>query len=123
MMSMDLRTVDDFRTDAYLVMKCTASETTLKKEKFDCAKSTIDTVENNLVYRTFFNWDEWYHITILYMITLWSLVGTANGWNILMDGDYTGNKCSLVAMDLLDAHNYVSLYHKLGLKYGFTSLT
>ena len=116
LLEMDVRNIHDFKTDAWLEVSCHSGNST---KKIECAKSTVDSLHNNMMHRDFFDFAEYYRVSNTFMTWMWSLTGVANGLIIGADGDATGNMCAVAIGDLMELSNYYTLYKKLGLKYGY----
>ena len=59
-LSVNLRQVHDFQTDAYFVMTCEVPNTTLKNLSLDCQKNEEESEYNNQIFRNYFEWSAWY---------------------------------------------------------------
>lgn len=120
-LEMDIRSIKDFRTDAWLEVSCHSGNST---SKLPCEKSTVDTLHNNMMHRDFFNFSAYYKVTNDFMVWMWTLTGIANTLIFGADsrninGAGTGNMCAVTLGDALELHNYFALYNKVGRKYGY----
>lgn len=120
-LELNLREVQDLQTDAYLHTQCEVMDTTLKSLKLDCEKETVDSTYHGQIFRSWFDWDEWHGLTRQFKSVLTSLVFLANFGGLALDSTGSANKFWMSFFDLLDAHNFIQLWHKVGLEYGFTS--
>jgi hypothetical protein len=120
-LEMNLREVKDFRTDAWLILKCQVAEKSIFETVYPCALETVNTVHNNQYYRSYFNWGLWYSFDKEFKDWMIALTWFSNMAIVLVDSSATANSLWVVIFDLIDIHNWIQMFYKLGLKYGYTT--
>jgi len=120
---LNLGQVHDLRTEAWFVVDCQVLAIKLNKYQLDCHKDTQDATYQDQIFRSFFEWHDYYDFRGSLRMWILTLTYVACIGIIAFDSTDSGNALVVTLLDLIDFHTFFKIWHQVGLEAGYTRET